>query len=124
MARSARAATEDGIDDNKLPAGGTKDNEADAFRHALWSYKMAKSMGYAVAKRITDGHEITTPNPLGSRLMDLYNNEVGRQLAADTSNHGLSDEEVIYQALRKGKLRIKPFNIAAPSQHPGMGGGP
>ena len=124
MSEAARAATEDGIKNNNLPDRGMANNAADAFRHALWSYKMAKRMGYATAKRIGDGHEITVPSPQGVRLMDLYNNEVGRQLAAVTSNHDLSDEDVIFKALRDGKLRIKPFNVAVPSEHPGMGGRP
>ena len=75
---------------------------------------MAKRMGYAKAKSIADGHEIVGSDQPGAILMDLYNNEVGRQLAADTSNHDLSDEDVVYTALRNGKLRTKPFNVAVP----------
>ena len=52
-------------------------------------------------------------------MKDLYNNEVGRQLAADPANHNRSDEEVIREALESGKLRITPFNVVGSVARPG-----
>jgi hypothetical protein len=91
--------------------------EGDAFRHALWAYKMAKDIGDDGARRFGDAHE-RDGQPDGERLMDLYNNAVGRELAADPRNKDRSDEEVIREAIKAGRLQTKPFNIPGP-----MGGG-
>lgn len=84
----------------------------DAFRHALWNYRMAKSLGSDKAKQFGDAYERHTDNPLGDRLMDLHNNKVGRQLAAEERNRSRPDEEVILEALGAGKLRLRPYLIA------------
>lgn len=88
--------------------------EGDAYRHGLWSYKMAKELGPDKAKDYGDAHEISSPNNDGDRLKDVYNNAVGRELALDPSNHGKSDSEVIKQAIRQGKFQIDPFNVPGP----------
>lgn len=87
-------------------------NAADAFKHALWSYKLTKARNAAFAKEVTDSLEISFPgeNP-GDRLMDLYNNNVGRQLALDPNNDGRKDEEVILEALKQGKLQTHYFRV-------------
>ncbi len=88
-------------------------NEADAFRHAYWSYEMALKYGLEMAKEIGDGHEITGENPLSERAMDLFNNRVGRELALDPNNKGQGAEDVIIKAIKDGKLRLKPFNTGS-----------
>jgi peptidoglycan hydrolase-like protein with peptidoglycan-binding domain len=90
------------------------DGEGDAFRHALWSYKMTKELGEGAAKRVGDSHE-RNDRPDGERLMDLLNNEVGRRLAADPNNKGRPDEEVIREAIRNGQLQLRPFNVPKPA---------
>ncbi|MET4807438.1 hypothetical protein [Limibacillus sp. MBR-115] len=114
---------------------GSHNGGADAFRHALWHYKLTKSSGYEASKGFGDAHErdiqggiragianlgrnprftplngaeLVTP---GERLMDLYNNEVGRQLALDPRNLSKPDEDVILDALSNNKLRDKPFKV-------------
>ena len=99
------------IDAGRLPAGPVRNNEADAFRHAYWSYRVAQEMGAEVAKRFGDGHEISAPNDDSERLKDLYNNHVGRQLALNPKNRGRPANEVILEALRNGLLRTKPFRV-------------
>jgi hypothetical protein len=47
---------------------------------------MARDLGYDRAKAFGDGHEVSVPNAPSERMMDLYNNEVGRQLALDPAN--------------------------------------
>ena len=64
-----------------------------------------------MAKRFGDGHEISAPNDDSERLMDLYNNHVGRQLALNLKNRGRPANEVILEALRNGLLRTKPFRV-------------
>lgn len=97
-----------------LPPGRAHNDAADAFRHALWNYKMAKRIGPEAAKRFGDAHEISAVNDPEERLMDLYNNEIGRRLAVDPRNRTRPDEEVVMEALRDGVLRTKPFVIAKP----------
>jgi hypothetical protein len=79
-------------------------NAADAFRHALWSYKMTKAKGPEFAKEVADSLEVTHPSEPGDRLMDLYNNKIGRQLAMDPTNLARPGDQVILEALQQGKL--------------------
>lgn len=64
-------------------------NKANAFRHALWNYKLcektfsfSKSREESVdwAKKITDLHEKLSPNRELEKIMDLHNNGIGRNL--------------------------------------------
>lgn len=88
------------------PAGN---NAADAFRHAVWSYKMTRKIGPHLAKSFGDAHEISSPNTPGARLMDLYNNNVGRRLALDPANKNRDPDDVVLEALRRGELQVVPF---------------
>jgi hypothetical protein len=95
-----------------FPGEKPHNNPADAFKHALWSYKMTKAKDAAFSKEITDALEISFPGDHpGDRLMDLYNNNIGRQLASDPQNEGRNDEEVILEALKDGKLQTQYFNL-------------
>ena len=87
------------------------DSDADAFRHALWHYKMTKQIGAEAAKRFGDAHETSGSDTEGSLLMDLYNNDVGRRLALDPKNSNRSDEDVILEALNNGRLQTRSFNV-------------
>ncbi len=93
-------------------------DEADAFRHALWSYRAAKAFGVDAAKWLGDSHEREEPNEMDERLMDLFNNHVGRQLAIDPRNAARSDIEVIQEAMRNGDLQLEPFRIRKPAHDP------
>lgn len=64
-----------------------KNGPANAFRHALWNYLIAKrcfawsrneESATQWAKRVTDWHEDSFPNKKLPKQMDLHNNEVGR----------------------------------------------
>ena len=104
--------------------GRAHNNTADAFRHAYWSYRMAKELGPNRAKDIGDGHEhrpydqeepynTIKKNPPklseNERLMDLYNNRVGRELYKKYGGSGKTAEEIILQAIEDGLLRTKPY---------------
>lgn len=110
-ANAARESAEKEYAQAKTSLGN---GEGDAFRHALWAYKMSKDIGKEAAKSFGDAHE-RDDQPEGSRLMDLYNNAVGRQLAADPRNKDRPDEEVIREAIKAGKLQTRPFNIPGPA---------
>ena len=86
------------------------DNEADAFRYALWSFRITRELGAEAAKRFGDAHEITHAGPAGELLMDLYNNNAGRQMALDPRNRDRPPEEVILEALRAGRLQTRPYS--------------
>ena len=79
------------------------DNKADAWRHFLWNARMTREIGYSEAKVLANNHELkgvmdlnwvdnsTKFQTAGSVrtytkmnqavLMDLWNNQVGRELA-------------------------------------------
>ena len=99
------------IEQRRLRAHSIQDGEADAFRHALWSYLMTKRLGADAAKRFGDAREISFPGDASQQLMDLYNNRIGRLLALDPRNDGRPPEEVVYEALRSGRLQAAPFFV-------------
>ncbi|MBC7951185.1 MAG: hypothetical protein H7Z12_05090 [Rhodospirillaceae bacterium] len=78
---AANAATK--AAENEYGEGNSSlgNGDGDAFRHALWAYKMAKEIGDGPAKAFGDAHE-RDDRPDGERLMDLYNNALGRQLGS------------------------------------------
>ncbi|MAN28653.1 MAG: hypothetical protein CMH15_09870 [Mesonia sp.] len=93
-----------------------KDNETNAFRHALWNFLIAeeslpqlkeKSKAIAWAKEITDLHEKLSPNPALPRAMDLHNNQIGRNLFQQE----IPSEEII-EKLREMMKDAKQINQA------------
>jgi len=68
-------------------------NKANAFRHALWNIFIAKQCSLFSrkshevilwTKEFTDWHEDFSPNEELSRIMDLHNNYIGRELFLKT----------------------------------------
>jgi hypothetical protein len=68
-------------------------NKANAFRHALWNIFIAKQCALfsrksheviSWTKKFTDWHEDFSPNEELSRIMDLHNNYIGRELFLKT----------------------------------------
>ncbi len=75
------------VADNEYGREHRKNGRANAFRHALWNYLIAKrclrfsrdeSKALYWTTIITDWHEYAFPNRDLARKMDLHNNEVGR----------------------------------------------
>ena len=58
------------------------DGHRDAFRHAYWNTLMTQKYGEEWTRQFTTAHEGGPGNPAAREAMDLYNNEVGRQIAA------------------------------------------
>jgi hypothetical protein len=104
----------DNVTRDEYPGVRPHNNEADAFRHAYWSFETTRRVGPEAAKTFGDAHERGDSNPIPERLMDLYNNKVGRDLAADPTNADRDGHEVIREAIREGKLRTKPFETNEP----------
>jgi hypothetical protein len=92
-------------DDPSLP-GRRNDDAADAFRHAYWSYTMAKAFGPAETQLFGNAHEISESNRAGARYMDLYNNRIGRDLAVSAQGEPI---DVIRNAVAGGSTRNRPF---------------
>ena len=92
---------------NQWPTG---DGHNDAFRHAFWNARMTAEFGENWAKQYGTAHEAVTTQINNSSVreaMDLYNNEVGRQIAIDNPNASpaqLADK--VKQALDDGKLLV------------------
>ncbi len=107
---AAGLATEaENVAKNEFPESDLLNDEGDAFRHAHWSFQMTRQIGPDAAKDFSDAHERSHPNPVPERLMDLYNNKVGRDLALDPENADRDGREVIREAIRNGNLRTAPF---------------
>jgi len=81
----------------RLP--GKHNGPADAYRHCLWSCKMAKNFGAVKAQAIGDIHEKHGVSPPGEVCMDKCNNREGRKCAATKSC-----ENCCLYKLRYGRL--------------------
>lgn len=68
------------------------DGHNDAMRHAYWNALMTKKYGVDFARDFTTAHEGQPGNPQVRETMDLYNNEVGRNIAVN--NPDTSEEEL------------------------------
>lgn len=90
---------------------GTRHNKntpANAFRHAVWNYLVAKRCYRSDqpmekvlewTRQITDLHEDLFPNAALARAMDLHNNKVGRLVFSKNSE--LKEEDMIRLLLDK-----------------------
>ena len=99
----------------------TWNNEADAFKHAYMQWFLGFYFNDDIAKKLGDMHENETPNaPIGERNMDLWNNEIGREIALKMRKNRFSvlrfnDEsindiasEIIYKKMKNGELITTP----------------
>jgi hypothetical protein len=89
--------------DQRFPNQGREDGHNDAFRHAYWNALMVKEYGADWATRFATAHERLPGNQTDREAMDLYNNELGRQVAIAHPN--VSREELanlVEQAVRNG----------------------
>ncbi|WP_148223860.1 DUF6973 domain-containing protein [Spirochaeta thermophila] len=89
--------------------GPPVDNEADAYRHFTWNVKNVEVFGVEKAKTIADNHEKYSAEGFGGSrrsLMDLWNNSVGRQLAALFP--GVSEESLWEAAVNAGVVVLTP----------------
>jgi hypothetical protein len=89
---------------------GLNDKE-DAFRHAYASFVLSQRTSDVFAKAAGDSHERSYANPHNERVMDLFNNHIGRMLAGDPANANRSPVEAIQEALDKGLLMTEPLKI-------------
>nr|APU50792.1 hemiSP-like protein 416 [Saccoglossus kowalevskii] len=81
-----------------------------AVAHALWMFRVTREFGPVLAKDFADAYELTIRprEEFAGRLMDLYNNWVGRVLASDDHILDRDGVEVIERALKQGMLQTAP----------------
>lgn len=92
------------------------DNEADAFRHAYFSFRLADKVGAERAKKFTDAYEISNINTMGARCMDLWNNREGRRMCAESAQSKDADrralaEKMVLDAVRSKRLILSPLKL-------------
>ncbi|PWI29877.1 hypothetical protein DI383_08975 [Flavobacteriaceae bacterium LYZ1037] len=79
--------------------------KGDAFRHALWNALSSSRIGVGLTNLLTTRHENNPPlYPYNNKenQMDLFNNQVGRDIFANGSTNILQD---IQEAFNNGELR-------------------
>jgi len=86
-----------------------RNDQYDAYRHALLSAKLA-ALNESLSKTIMDDHENRTPNnPAAENNMDRFNNNVGREEYkkwSDATNSGQTKDSLekwIYDRVKEGK---------------------
>lgn len=87
--------------------GGQDDGHGDAFRHAYWNALMTKEYGAEWTRQYATAHEGLNGNPANREAMDLYNNEVGQNIAA--ANPDASPEELaglVADAVHNGETLV------------------
>lgn len=79
------------------------DNQTDAFRHAYANALMTQKFGEEWTRKFSTAHEGRDNNYASSEAMDLYNNEIGRQIAVDNPNASPEElADLVQQAVNDG----------------------
>lgn len=89
------------------PNGSEIDNQTDAFRHAYGRALMTQEFGEEWTAVFTAAHEGREANYQSSESMDLYNNQVGRDIALanpDASPQELAD--LVQQSVSSGDMVV------------------
>lgn len=86
------------------------DGHGDAFRHAYWNALMAQRFGPEWTEMYGTAHEKSGGNPPNREAMDLFNNQLGREIGA--ANPDASPEEL--QQLIKNKIETGEALVLAP----------
>lgn len=100
-----------GVPDDRAREWQGNDGHRDAFRHAYWNALMTKDFGRGWTSSFATAHEGVPGNWANREAMDLYNNAVGRSIAAanpDASRERLAD--LVGDAVRDGRLVVMDRN--------------
>jgi hypothetical protein len=85
----------------------TNDGHTDAFRHAYWNARLTSEFGAEWTTQFTTAHEGSNPGNSTREAMDLYNNQVGRQIAVNNPNASPTElADLVKKALDNGDLVV------------------
>ncbi|GAB1307497.1 hypothetical protein KH5_01800 [Urechidicola sp. KH5] len=113
------------IAERQFPKIHGKHNKANAFRHALWNwliaracYKYSKNIEKVIrwTKDVTDWHEELFINEELPRLMDEHNNAIGRGFFAEYVT--LSHEQIVEFLLKKIDGAVMVVSIVEVEKNP------
>ncbi|TBW27801.1 DUF6973 domain-containing protein [Gramella sp. KN1008] len=93
-----------------------KDTRANAFRHALWNFlicekcsEVSRSIDAVVywSEKVTNLHELISPNREIARKMDLHNNFIGRNLfLSNPETDAVKElEDMLQDAIKVGSAK-------------------
>ncbi|MDG4665497.1 EspA/EspE family type VII secretion system effector [Mycobacterium sp. 236(2023)] len=84
-------------------ADDTADNHTDAFRHTYWNALMTQRFGEQWTREFATAHERLPKNPATAEAMDLYNNELGRQIAVNNPDSTPAElADLVEQSVNEG----------------------
>ena len=106
LGEEAKRLTQKLYPDDRLAGRRRQNDEADAFRHAYWNFQMTRAFGQERARDFSNLYEIFRQNPEGERRMDLYNNQIGRELAGTEDGPAI---EAVQGAIARGITRNSPY---------------
>jgi hypothetical protein len=95
-----------------VPAGRevewkNNDGHRDAYRHTYWNARLVKEFNYKWTQQFTTAHEALPGNTASREAMDLYNNEVGRNIARDNPKASVDElEKLVRKAVDDGKCIV------------------
>jgi hypothetical protein len=84
---------------------GLHNGRGDAFRHCYWNARMTRDFGQGTAKGFADRHEKNPDQPAIEKKMDLFNNNVGREVGAASSSYNDAADRCSYK-VRHHRLRV------------------
>jgi hypothetical protein len=83
------------------------DGHRDAFRHCFWNARLVKEFNYDWTRQFTTAHEALPGNTASREAMDLYNNEVGRNIARDNPDADVDElARLVRRAVDEGRLIV------------------
>jgi hypothetical protein len=85
----------------------TNDGHTDAFRHAYWNARLTSEFGAEWMTQFATAHEGNNPGNSTREAMDLYNNQIGRQIAINNPNASPAElADLVKKALDNGDLVV------------------
>ena len=85
----------------------TNDGHTDAFRHAYANARLTSEFGAEWTAQFATAHEGSNPGNSTREAMDLYNNQIGRQIAISNPNASPAElADLVKNALDNGDLVV------------------
>ncbi|WP_051027403.1 DUF6973 domain-containing protein [Nocardia higoensis] len=83
------------------------DGHSDAFRHMYWNARMTQEFGPEWTSTFASAHEMIGSNPAAREAMDLYNNEVGRNIGSQNMNAGSEElQQKVLEAINNNQAIV------------------